>query len=100
MTTIAVTSPQEVRVWDSFFECDRPAVMSALSTFLSRDPAGIVASYVLGKENPFGPAEWRRYYGLELIDPPKLPTNFYKWWFGPDPLDPKKQCCETHLPPV
>src|SRR5579885_2773263 len=72
MTLLNVTTPQEISSYDLFFLSDKPAVMNALSTVLTRDTAGIVTSYVLGKER----------------------------WFGPDPIDSTKKCCETHLPPV
>src|SRR5581483_5488474 len=95
-----VTALAPVPDTELFFSNDKPEVMKELDAFLSRDPAGIVASYVIGKENSFGTAEWKKYFNVEIQNPPKLPPAFYAWWFSSDPMEPTKLRSETHFPPV
>src|SRR5579872_5974410 len=98
MTSLVASTKEPV--WDCFFQCDRPAGMEGLDPFLTPDPAGVVAGFAVGTDNAFGPVEWKKYFGLDVGAASKLPKEFYTWWYGPDPVDPIKQCCETHLPPV
>lgn len=100
MTALAALVSKEEPIWDLFFPRHRLEIMKEMDPFLTKDTAGIVVSYLLSKENPFGAPEWKKYFGVEIADPPKLHRGFYTWWFGRDPLDPTKQRCETHLPPV
>src|SRR5581483_9533892 len=85
---------------DLFFPRHKNEVMKEVVPFLTKDTAGIVVSYLLGKENPFGAPEWKRYFGVEIVDAPQLRRSFYTWWFAADPVEPSKQRCETHLPPI
>ena len=64
--------------------------------------AELIASYVTSNVDCFGAQEWQRYFGTNIVEPePELnPDEFYNFWHGPDPIDPTKQVCETHLPPV
>lgn len=60
--------------------------------------AELIASYI-STQNVFGAKEWVKYFDLDVVDPEPV-FDFYKFWWGPDPLTPSKQVCETHIPPV
>ena len=87
-----------------FFKQHKPfvidLVLNAAAT-LNKDVCTIVADYVIS-EDCFGAEKWRRYFGVDVVDPePAIdPNQFYRFWFGPDPIDPNKKFCETHFPPV
>jgi hypothetical protein len=56
-----------------------------------------IAEYVT--EDHFGAQKWRK-NGVNIPSEPAYKEGFEAWWFGPDPVDPSKCVCDTHLPPV
>ena len=74
------------------------------NTSLIKVLAIIVAGYITSDKNYdcFGAQKWMRYFDANVVDPePALdPYLFYRFWYGPDPIDPTKQVYETHFPPV
>src|SRR5581483_9748691 len=103
---MSLVVPAQKQDCELYFQSDKPRVMRELDPFLTRDPAGIVASFVVGKDDPFGAEQWRDHFGLNVIGAPPLPADFSRWWFGDDPLykgivgSDIPKVCETHEPPV
>lgn len=48
--------------------------------------SNIINEYVIGKLEFFGGEEWRKYFGVDIGDP-KLPAEFFSWWYGQDAID-------------
>lgn len=98
-----------------FFLRDVPALASEIDQSIPNpdnpalgfsDPAKIVAQYMVTNKNPFGAAEWKQYFGVDVGPETPLSAEFYQWWNGPDPLDVyndvpnPKPAYETHLTPI
>ncbi len=68
--------------------------------------AGIVAEYVTSKNNPFGAAEWKEHFKIDVSPDIPFGEEFNAFWNGPDPVDVFEKVqnprlvSETHLPPV
>ncbi len=60
----------------------------------------VVIDYLTYDERPFGAAQWKQYFGVDVGEEPSLPDAFYQFWQGPDPIDKTKKVWETHYPPV
>ena len=105
VTVSAPGSPGAFTDPELFFKCQKPEIKNLLNSpeILKCDAvAEIVASYVTGSEDPFGAAEWMKYWAIDVGQEPALPKEFGAFWFSPDPIDPTKKVkvCETHLPPI
>ncbi|HSX38953.1 MAG TPA: hypothetical protein VLE95_09080 [Chlamydiales bacterium] len=93
----------------SCFERDIPHLQELIEESREKDiktdpfPIEVVktiAKYVETHPNPFGAAEWKKYFGVDVGPEPEFKEGFEAWWHGPDPIDPSKFVCETHLPPI
>jgi hypothetical protein len=63
--------------------------------------AELVSDYVGDSIKPFGKADWKEHYKIDVgIEPNPLLQEFRQFWYGPDPIDAAKRVYETHFPPV
>ncbi len=65
-----------------------------------REMVDKIAEYVGMHPHPFGAAEWKQYFQVDVGPEPEFKNGFEAWWNGPDPIDPSKFVYETHLPPI
>jgi hypothetical protein len=63
------------------------------------DATSIVLEFLASNDSPFGRAEWIK-KGFDPGPEPEWSKELTDFWYGPDPIDPTKPVCETHLPPV
>ncbi|MCX6990121.1 MAG: hypothetical protein NTX49_03520 [Chlamydiae bacterium] len=84
-----------------FFKVQGPEIFEILASHGFPDTAAHrIVNYIIGSEDPFGAKQWQRYFGVDVGLEPELPPSFYRFWNGPDPIEPEKKVYETHLPPV
>ena len=99
----------------SSFKRDIPVVASVVEKSIqftgyphlsSEMVATKIAEYMSTNQNPFGAAEWKQYFGVDVGPETPFEEGFDEWWNGPDPVDvynrvPKPRLVsETHLRPV